>query len=405
MRFVVLIVVGCAAPQRPAPPDRAPASWTQLDAIAASEVENHALVGLAVGVAYRGELVFAKGYGFEDREAQIPVVAEVTRFRWASVSKTVTSVLADQLVREGVLDWNASVATYFPSYAPASFLVPCRGTALEHARGRFVCADGFARLPLAAPERSVSVLALAGHLGGVMHYENGNGTPTPPGEFLESSRNTGMEAAVTSYLLGKPLVAPPRERFSYSTPGFNVLGVVLEKASRASFGSLIESRINAKVGTHVALDREGEPGEHRAVGYVMKDGVIERRGQAADVSWKAAGGGLISTVADLARYCAGLDTGALLSDAGKTVLWTSQRDGAGKPTGYGAGFNVGTSAGNRWAGHTGEQDKTRTSLTIYPDRRLCVVIMTNAEYANMRELSAVFERTALQLITSRRVAP
>jgi hypothetical protein len=104
-------------------------------------------------------------------------------------------------------------------------------------------------------------------------------------------------------------------------------------------------------------------------------------------------------VNDFARYCAALDGNALLTAADKTLLWTAQKDSAGKSTEYGIGFEVGSFRGERRIGHDGAQEKVRTVLSLFPDRRLCVVLMTNAEYAEAGAIGEALSRVALGAVT------
>lgn len=370
--------------------------WAKVDAIAASETENHGLVGLAVGVAYQGKVVFAKGYGFEDREAKIPIDPEETLFRWASVSKTATGVVAASLAHDGVIAFDDPIAKHYRGYAPKAFLERCTEKTRTNARGTFPCKDGFADVPLEPDDRGITIRRLGGHLAGVAHYDNGRGTPNPSDDFLrDASKNTGMQSALV-FLADKPLVMIPGERLSYTSFGFNLLGVVLESASKTPFGDLVNARINDKIGTHISLDREAAPLPRRAVGYQRKDGVITRQDRNIDVSWKAAGGGLLSTITDFARYCAALDGESLLAKTDKAELWTSQNDANGKATDYGFGFEVGTYAGERLISHDGAQEKVRTSLTLYPERHFCTVVMSNAEYAEVGGIAGAIDRAMLE---------
>ena len=54
--------------------------------------------------------------------------------------------------------------------------------------------------------------------------------------------NTGMEWAVTRYLAPNPLVAPPGWGYSYSSFGFNLAAVVLEKATGETFVNIEAER-------------------------------------------------------------------------------------------------------------------------------------------------------------------
>jgi CubicO group peptidase (beta-lactamase class C family) len=69
-----------------------------------------------VAIARGGELILAKGYGFEDIEQQIPVDPYQTLFRPGSTSKLFTWVSVMQLVEQGKLDLDADVNTYLEEF-------------------------------------------------------------------------------------------------------------------------------------------------------------------------------------------------------------------------------------------------------------------------------------------------
>ncbi len=69
-----------------------------------------------VAIAQGGELIFAKGYGYQDMEEQVAVDASTTLFRPGSVSKLFTWVSVMQLVEQGKLDLDADVNTYLETF-------------------------------------------------------------------------------------------------------------------------------------------------------------------------------------------------------------------------------------------------------------------------------------------------
>src|SRR5262245_50657947 len=68
-----------------------------VDAAVAAEMKKQDVVGTAVGILQRGEIVYLKGYGLADRDHRTPVTTE-TVFNWASNSKPLAAVAAMQLV-------------------------------------------------------------------------------------------------------------------------------------------------------------------------------------------------------------------------------------------------------------------------------------------------------------------
>jgi len=70
--------------------------------------------GIGVGIVVKGELVFAKGYGYRDLGQKLPFTTKTT-VPIASNTKLFTAVAAGLLVEDGKLDWDKPVRNYVPS--------------------------------------------------------------------------------------------------------------------------------------------------------------------------------------------------------------------------------------------------------------------------------------------------
>lgn len=70
--------------------------------------------GLALGIVYKDQLVYAKGYGYRDLEKKLPVES-TTVFPIASNTKLFTATLAAMLATEGKLSLDKPVRSYMPS--------------------------------------------------------------------------------------------------------------------------------------------------------------------------------------------------------------------------------------------------------------------------------------------------
>ena len=68
----------------------------------------YSVKGGALAVVKDGHLVFARGYGWADSEAQQPVQPD-SLFRWASTSKTLTATAVMRLVESGKLDLDTPI--------------------------------------------------------------------------------------------------------------------------------------------------------------------------------------------------------------------------------------------------------------------------------------------------------
>ncbi|MEM9382921.1 MAG: serine hydrolase domain-containing protein [Planctomycetota bacterium] len=321
-----------------------------------AEFERQELVGLAVAIV-DGETITEFHLGFADRAAAV-AVGPRTMFRWASISKPLTAVRAMQLAGAEALDLDADVRTLVPEF----------------------------------PEKPWPITArqLLGHLGGVVHYTNGEVVPTRRDYEVEHPFEDAVLALHT--FDRSPLIAEPGTKYAYTTHGYLLLGAAVQRAGGAPFRDQIREHVAEPLGmTSLRPDYQWEEIPHRAVGYRRVGGRVVRSSD-TDVSWKLAGGGFISTVGDLARFARGLCGEELLPRATLDVMWTRQRTRDGEETSYGLGFGVSSTAEEVRIGHTGSQEKTRTLLQVRPDAGHAVVVMTNSEYARPRRIGAAVWR-------------
>jgi CubicO group peptidase (beta-lactamase class C family) len=335
-----------------------------VDAAAREEMTRQKLVGLGIGVIEGGHVRYLKGFGRESVVTDEPVLAKRTMFRWASMSKMITGVIAAQLWREGVLDPDRDISTVWPAY---------------HTPSVYFDADGNERtVPLASRKQTVRLLL--GHLGGIQHYSNGQGPLLLFGEN-DPGTNTGIEWAARK-VIDRKLVGVPGDHYSYSSYGINIAGVVLEHLSGESFASMARDRVSVPAQLRTLQpDYEWVDIPHRAVGYLNLEGVNVSTGS-SDVSWKLPSGGFISTVEDLAKFCGALGGSYLLDPSAKAQVWTPQRTTADNAVPYGWGFQITKRNGKRIVGHGGSQQKTRTALRYDVENDRCFVMMTNSEQTN-----------------------
>ena len=360
------------------------------------------LVGLGLGVVVDGEVAALSGFGYADKANQVLVEADKTRFRWASISKSIVGVVAAKLASNGLLkldDDALAVVDDFP--APKQWVKKCDGGSMSWAGQTVQCKDGWFWLPLSVDQQKVTFRQLLGNLGGIPHYSNGVKDPSPPqGKADDPKINTGAKWAL-SYLAGQPLVAVPGAAYKYTTFGFNLAGVAIGASQKTTLEALVKQWVSGPFQLKTLRpDRLWEDIPHRAVGYWKgDDGTVLLQGS-SDVSWKLGGGGFISTVADMAGYCRALSDLDRFDEAARKLAWTSQKTSAGKETGYGLGFSIGGKNGKKRVGHSGSQQKVRSNLRLYPDEKLCFVMATNSTWASVSKVTNRLEslvRAALEV--------
>lgn len=327
------------------------------------ELDEHSLVGLSVAVIVPGQEVLTEHLGFEDREAGI-AASDATMYRWASVSKPMTAVLAMQLAGSGKLDLDADVRTVVPEFPEKPWPITCR---------QLLC-----------------------HQGGIVHYANGPVVRTRRGYDTPHPFADAVLALDT--FKESPLVAEPGVKYSYTTHGYMLLGAAVQRAGGAPLADLVRARIADPCGmTTLRPDYQWEDIPHRAVGYRKLPGGEAVRSTDTDVSWKLAGGGWISGAADMARFGAGMLGDSLVDARARDLMWTPQKAREGDGGNYGLGFQVGSLRGRRLIEHSGSQEKTATRLAILPDEPgggVVVAVLCNTEGAALRALTLDLARLA-----------
>ena len=117
----------------------------KAQAISEAAREEFGAPGLVVGVSVNGSNVWSEGFGFSDVENEVRAKAE-TSMRIASISKSLTAVVAGRLVDEGKLDWDKSIYEYLRE-------------------------GQFPRKKVEGKEVDITVRMLASHLSGIRHYK------------------------------------------------------------------------------------------------------------------------------------------------------------------------------------------------------------------------------------------
>jgi len=313
----------------------------------------NAVPALSIAVARRGQILWAEAFGQADLELNVPATP-THRFRLGSVSKVITATLAAQLAAQGVVDLDAGISRYLPD--------------------------------LPAQHHATTLRQLLTHRGGIRHYADKDEAATAPGPI--DRRTYLSNADILAVFINDPLIAQPGEGPNYSTFGYTLASLVLEAAAKTPFLELIQREIATPLSlASLSADAPKSLVPNRVSGYDTGDEVREDLpsfvGKFANApqnnpAYKWAGGGLLATPTDLARFgAAHLAPGALSAAALKTLFTVyTQRTDRSPPLGL--GWRIDTDASNRprWH-HAGGQDGARASLVVYPEPGLSIAFATN----------------------------
>jgi serine beta-lactamase-like protein LACTB, mitochondrial len=312
-----------------------------------AEMEKQGLVGAAVGVVQDGTVVYAKGFGFADREKKTKATVD-TIFNWASNSKPLAAVLAMQLVEQGKLDLDADVRKYVPEFP--------------------------------AKDKTFTTRQILCHTCGIPHYSNGKIVAPKNWSFKKDEMDPldGLARFADS-----PLIFSPGERLSYSSYGYVLLSAVIQRSGGEPFVDQVRKRIVeplAMKSFQWDVASNGQP--HWSHGY-MRHPLTKQVGLAKEEAhaWKHGAGGFKSNVRDFAAFAAALNESKLVKKETERLMWTNQKTNDGKSIAYALGFVV-QRKGELTVSHGGSQNETKTQLVLEPNRRRGVVVMSNCGYAH-----------------------
>jgi CubicO group peptidase (beta-lactamase class C family) len=380
----------------------------RLNAAMRQAVEDGQTAGIVTLVARRGRIVQLAAFGKQDVEAGIPMSKD-TIFRIASQSKAVTSVAVMMLMEEGRLLLSDPVSKFIPAFKKTTVRVPPPEGAPKDSPGGTVPA-----------KREITIRDLLTHTSGISYgwgpmeaqYKAAN---VLGWYFADKDEPVG---AAIERLASLPFESQPGEKFVY---GFStdVLGYVVEKASRQSLDEFFRTRIFAPLkmnDTHFFLPKEKES-RLAAVYGATDDGKIERAadpgtGQGDYVNGPrrcfSGGAGLLSTATDYARFLEMLRGGGELEGvrvlSRKTVeLMTSNHVGTlfddGR-FGFGLGFSitehVGRSGQPGSVGEFGWGGAYHTDYWVDPAEGLVAVFMTQLLPAKGSDLHGRFRSLIYQ---------
>lgn len=276
--FLVLLLVSSAPAQRtirPGAPEDVDMSSGVLRAGAqmfADAVSRDELRGAVVLVARKGRVVLHEAYGWRDEKKSVPMQKD-TLFRMASNTKPVVATAVLQLVEAKKLGLDDEVRKHIPSFDnPKSASITIRHL-LTHTSG-FRIGSLFLK-PL---------------------MEKSEEHPDAPNLRLEAAR------------FG---VVGPKEKpgasYSYSNPGFNTLGALIEIASGMPLKQYLAERVYRPLGMNDSCNFEPDADNQRM------SSVFRRAGDSWRVAWRPGGdptvpfvrasGGMVSTAMDYAVFC------------------------------------------------------------------------------------------------------
>ena len=297
----------------------------RIRTIAQGFIDDKQLAGAVTVVARRGRIAHLEAYGMMDIEANKPMQRD-TIFRIYSMTKPIAAAAVMLLCEEGKLQLDAPVSTYLPELG-----------------GLKVAAAAAAEtLTLVEADRDMTVIDLMRHtsgLPGAARYMAGQTAVDK--RYREEGLHLLHECNLQEMVerLGRiPLLYQPGTKWHYSIAA-DVLGRLIEVVSGQPFDVFLIERIFQPLGmvdTGFYVPPEkinrfvGMYGPKSEEGLQTIDAPEGGTGHVSETSFRkkpkflSAGGGLVSTAADFARFCLMLSNKGAL--AGKRLMTTESAE-------------------------------------------------------------------------------
>ncbi|GEM_PF-3115090 len=328
------------------------------------------IVGLSVGIIRNGEVVLLKGYGYRDSINQLKA-DEYTLYRLASISKTITGLMAMRLVEKGKLDLNKDIRDYVPEYP-------------------------------AKPEGTITSEDLLSNESGVIHYSGmGSGQycqdnydRTARDNYIAGHKNSYDPIAAMDIFKNQKICFKPGEHYQYTTWGFCLMGAVLQRAAGKAYEKVMADEVKCALDLpYLQIEyQDKRPYTNETKGYEI-DGsgnVIPASTTSTDfkdVSYKTPGGGMISSVIDLTLLMKGIVNREFITDSTVKLFGTRHVPRDGKKSYYGYGTSTNARNGDTLYWHSGSQAKTATIIYYSPENKNGVTIMANTYKAGLFPLA------------------
>ena len=306
--------------------------------------------GLSIAVVSGDKIVYARGFGYRDLKAKLPVTPQ-TQFYIASTTKAFTATAAKLLADEGKFDLDAPLKKYFPNLV--------------------------LKAPLAAEQ--ITIRDLLTHRSGISN-EAINFRTAYTGQY---------DANVLLELLAN-YSKPVSPEFRYSNIGYLVAALAMEKAAGETWQQIVERKLFRPLGlksTNAYASKAKASGDF-ALPYLAAEGGTFTELPYKEDSTMHAAGGIWSGAEDLAKWLIVNMNGGKY--AGQQIIPAASLEEILAPQinqkrdfyrfkryGYSLGWNIGTYNGDKLIHCFGEFAGFRPHVSFMPEHKFGVVVLVN----------------------------
>ena len=304
--------------------------------------------GFAVGLVQDGAVICAQGHGLESLKTKTPITTN-SNFHMASISKPFAAIAIVQLVLEGKLDLDRPIAQYIPEFRMTD-----------------------------ARYQQITTRLILKHRSGMPDVE----------DYEWDKPKSDPEAALRylSTVADQTLLSEPGSQFAYSNMAFEVLAVLIARASGLDFEAYTDQFLFKPAGMRHSSYLYPAP---NVVSQAMPHSVNES-GEPFERSiypynrQHAPSSTLESNINDMNRFVisAMRSRSKVLPAKGWKLLWAASPEmlTAERPHyRMGLGWFVLSHNGQEIVFHQGRDEGFSTMMMLNPKRRTGVAMMTNTD--------------------------
>lgn len=314
----------------------------EIDSYIRGEMERQHIPGLSMALLRHGKPLRSKGYGYADLDHKVSVTPN-TVFQLQSITKSFTATAIMMLVEDNKLSLTDKITKYL-SGTPSSW-------------------------------EPITITHLLTHTSGIKDFIN---EPT-----VDLTKDLEAQDVIRS-LEKLPLNFEPGERYAYSNTGYHLLGMIIEKLTGGTWQDFLRERILKKLKMKDSdLNSATCKLRHQALGYTWRSNRFERGAFVAPTILGYAGGGMLSTVVDMAKWDRALFSDTLISRSTLEQMWTPAKLNDGSKVDYGFGWSVGDYLGFPMVDHGGaHMTGFRTAFMRFLNEELTIIVLCNSRQAN-----------------------
>jgi CubicO group peptidase (beta-lactamase class C family) len=329
----------------------------QIDSVAEKTLTTFNVPGIAVAVIKDGKVIHSKGYGVRSIKTNAKV-DENTLFGVASNTKAMTAAALGMLVDENKITWDAKVTDIIPEFKMYDAYVTSEFTIRD-----------------------------------LLTHRSGLGLGAGDLMIWPDSSTVTKNQLIHNLRYLKP-VSSFRTKYDYDNLLYIVAGDVVARVSGMTYEDFIESRIfkPLKMAKTAASWYRLKDRTNVIDGHAPYQGKLLPVGLSFGEVANAAGG-VYSSINDMSKWVIAMLNGGkygdqstqqLFSAAVARELWTPQTiiNGGGARgafNSYGLGWNLTNINGNFQASHTGGLSGIVTQVTLLPDLKLGIIVLTNQQ--------------------------